>query len=86
MSYTTLKVCSGRSAFEAVPTTPRTLNLAQVRERLEAQGVVVTDARVMLIARTDPEATISRDGRLLIKTSDGDRARALFDALQPILV
>jgi hypothetical protein len=85
LSYSALKLCSGRSAFEAIPEPPQVVDLARVRERLSATGVEVTDARVMLIARTTPESTISRDGRLLIKTSDPEEARRVFERLQPLL-
>jgi hypothetical protein len=45
---------------------------------LEAEGVPVIDARVMLIARFDREVTIARDGRLLIKSADATEADRLF--------
>ena len=85
MTYTTLKLCSGRGGFEATPRPRLTLDLADARMRLEAEGIAVTDARVMLIARMEREVTVSRDGRILIKSSDEAEANAVFARLRLIL-
>ena len=84
MTYETLKLCSGRSAFEAVPNPRLELDLPKIRARLEARGVAVVDARVMLIFRLGEEVTLGRDGRLLIKTSDPHAADAVFRELNAI--
>jgi hypothetical protein len=85
VSYLTLKLCSGRGAYEAVPDPKRQLDLPRVRSRLERAGRSVTDARVMLLVGGDPEVTIMRDGRLVIKTKDLDRAQEALRALLPVL-
>lgn len=79
--YRALRVCSSGGGFEAIPEGSGPIDLGEVRRRLEAQGVAVTDARVMLIASTRPEVTISRSGRILVKTTDGDEARKAFDRI-----
>lgn len=79
MSYASLQLCSGRAAYEAIPTPRLRLDLARLRERLEAAGAEVTDARVMLIAKWERELTIARDGRILIKSADPAEARRLFE-------
>lgn len=84
MGYETLKLCAGRSAFEAVPNPRLTLDLPAVRSRLESEGIPVVDARVMLIIRLAREVTLGRDGRILIKTSDPREADALFARLDRI--
>jgi len=81
MAYRPLRLCSNGGGIEAVPDSPRNLDLVQLRRELEAQGISVIDARVMLIAATDPEVTISRSGRLLFKTPEAPRAAALFERL-----
>lgn len=81
MPYRPLRLCSGGGGLEALPDPPRTLDLPSVRRELEARGVRVVDARVMLIAAMDPEVTIGRSGRLLFKTSREDRARELLERL-----
>jgi hypothetical protein len=83
--YRKLRVCSNGGGFEAVPNPPVRLDLAEARHRLEAQGVAVVDARVMLIAGTDPEATISRNGRILLKTRDPKIAEEAFERLRALL-
>jgi hypothetical protein len=79
--YRPLRLCSHGGGFEALPESPRQLDLGQVRAALESAGVGVVDARVMLIASLDPEVTISRSGRLLFKTPDGEVAQGAFDRL-----
>jgi len=78
VTYSTLRLCSGRAAYEAVPYPRLSLDLGRVRRQLELEGVPVTDARVMLIARFEREVTIARDGRLLIKSTDATEADRLF--------
>ncbi len=79
MSYSALRLCSGRSAFEAIPTPRRSLDLAEVRGRLRSEGIPVIDARVMLIAGDRQEVTIGRDGRILIKIPRAEEAQRLFE-------
>jgi hypothetical protein len=83
--YRRLRVCSSGGGFEAVPSPPVRLNLANARRLLEAEGVAVVDARVMLIAGTDPETTISANGRMLFKTRDARAAERTFEHLRVLL-
>ena len=83
--YRTLRVCSSRGGFEAIPDPPRDLDLRAIRARLEAAKVPVVDARVMLIANLETEVTISRSGRLLFKTSDAAAADRTFALLRPLI-
>ncbi|MCI4350129.1 MAG: hypothetical protein L3K15_01250 [Thermoplasmata archaeon] len=82
MTFYTLRLCSGRGAFEAIPRPRLDVDLGHVRRRLEARGVPVVDARVLLIAKFDDEVTVSRDGRVLIKSKDPERALRLLAELQ----
>jgi hypothetical protein len=83
--YRTLRLCSSGGGFEAIPDPPRRLDLQQVRAALEQEGLRVVDARVMLIAGTDPEVTISLNGRLLFKTADTTKADQMFARLLPLI-
>ena len=85
MGYYSLRLCAGGGAFEAVPAPRLTLDLRRVKGTLESHGVSVVDARVMLIAQLEREVTLSRDGRVLIKTKDSAEAAAIFEHLQGIL-
>ncbi|MCI4369125.1 MAG: hypothetical protein L3K09_06155 [Thermoplasmata archaeon] len=85
MSYSTLELCSGRSGYEAVPRPRLSLDLAGVRRRMEAKGIPVIDARVMLIARLAHEVTVSRDGRIMIKSTDPKTAVRLFEEVKGYL-
>lgn len=76
-----MRLCAGGGAFEAIPRPRLELNLAEVKLRLEAAGFSVVDARVMLLLKRGSEATLSRDGRILIKTRDPEEARRILDDL-----
>ena len=80
-----MRLCTSGGGFEAVPDPPRKLDLGKIRAALEHEGVPVVDARVMLIAALEPETTISRTGRILIKTEDAARAEQVFQKLRPLL-
>jgi hypothetical protein len=84
VGYETLKLCSGRSAFESIPSPKLDLDLPGIRAKLEAEGVEVVDARVMLIFRLEHEVTLGRDGRILIKTADPRAADEVFRHLDRI--
>jgi hypothetical protein len=85
-AYRRLRLCSNGGGYEAIPEPPsRPLDLARVRHALEAEGIAVVDARVLLIAATDPEATISRNGRILLKTRDVRAAEVAFARIEALL-
>lgn len=81
MTYATLRLCSSRGAFEATPEPRLALDLPAIAARLRAQGVAVTDARVMLLIQLRHEATLSHDGRVLIKCRDPAVATEVFAEL-----
>lgn len=81
MTYATLRLCSSRGAFEATPEPRLTLDLPAIAARLRSQGVGVTDARVMLLIQLRHEATLSHDGRVLIKCRDPRVAAEVFAEL-----
>ncbi len=83
--YRTLRVCSNRGGYEAVPEPPFPIDLAEARRRLEREGVAVVDARVMLIAALEADVTIARSGRLLFKTQDALKAQRSFERLAALL-
>jgi hypothetical protein len=85
MGYYSLRLCAGGGAFEAVPAPRLSLDLHRVKGTLESNHIPVVDARVMLIAQLEREVTLSRDGRVLIKTRDGSEATAIFDRLRGLL-
>ncbi len=85
MGYYSLRLCAGGGAFEAVPAPRLNLDLRRVKGALEASHIPVVDARVMLIAQLEREVTLSRDGRVLIKTKDGAEAASIFGRLRELL-
>jgi hypothetical protein len=83
--YRRLRLCSSNGGYEAIPDPPLQLDLASARHVLEREGIAVVDARVMLVAATEPEVTISRSGRLLFKTRDPEAAERAFQRLRGLL-
>jgi hypothetical protein len=78
VTYSTVRLCSSRGAFEAVPQPRLALDLGAVRQELEGQSIPVQDARVMLIVQLSREVTVARDGRVMIKTRDPEEAVAIL--------
>ncbi len=85
MGYYSLRLCAGGGAFEAIPAPRLSLDLGKARTALETARVPVIDARVMLILQLDREVTLSRDGRVLIKTRDPEQAASIFARLGRLL-
>lgn len=81
MTYATLRLCSSRGAFEATPEPRLALDLPAIAARLRAQGIAVTDARVLLLIQLRHETTLSHDGRVLIKCRDPSVAAEVFAEL-----
>lgn len=82
MGYYALRLCAGGGAFEAVPAPRLALDLRRAKGTLESHDIPVVDARVMLIAHVGKEVTLSRDGRVLIKTRDSQEAQSIFERLR----
>lgn len=85
MTYSTLALCASKGAYEAVPHPKITVDLRDAKGRLESAGISVTDARVMLIVAMEREVTLSRDGRILIKSHDPKEAARVFDRLRAVV-
>ena len=85
MGYHSLRLCAGGGAFEAVPAPRLHMDLRAARAKLEGSRIPVVDARVMLIIQMEREVTLSRDGRVLIKTRDAQEASAIFGELRSLL-
>jgi hypothetical protein len=81
-----IQPCSTTRALEAIHEGDLDLDLARLEPRLEANGWQPrVNAGIMLIMRKEHEATIFRNGRVLIKTLDLNAAQAVWDDLAPSL-
>lgn len=85
MTYRSLQLCSSGGAYEAIPDPKLKLDLQQSRAALEGSGRTVVDARVMLILPGRPEVTLTRDGKVVVKTQDPQEADRAFRALAELL-
>src|SRR5580658_9242893 len=83
--YRRLRLCSNSGGYEAIPEPSLHLDLAKARGRLEQEGIAVVDARAVLVAAMDPEATISRSGSLLFKTRDAAAAERALERLTSLM-
>lgn len=81
-----IQPCRTTRALEAIPEGDLDLDLAALEPRLEQRGWEPrVNAGIMLIVKKEHEATIFRNGRVLIKTLDMTAAHAVWDDLSPTL-
>lgn len=85
MSYFMIRPCSTSAAYFATLRRHRTLNLADARAVLEGGGYRVTDCGVLLIIHGEPERTLYRTGRVLVKTGEEAAAREAAEELYRLL-
>lgn len=71
-----VRLCSGRSAFEALPKKSVRFDKTQLAEKLREKGYLTEDYGSLLIAKKEFEVTIFPSGRLLMKTNEDAKARA----------
>lgn len=83
--YKEIRLCSGKGSYEAIPIRKLKLDLEALKAEFESDGKEVLDARVMLIVSGNPEVTVMRDGRLLIKSRDESVALATVDTLKTMV-
>lgn len=82
-----IRPCRSTAALEAIPESDWDLDLAKLEPRLVGDGWTSrVNAVIMLIVRKAHEATIFRNGRVLIKTQDVDVAEAVWNDLEPRLL
>ena len=75
VNLATVRPCKGSSGTEVLPEEELLLDLVECASRLERAGMDVTDARVLLVVRGDPQVTLYPSGRMLVHTDDLELAR-----------
>ncbi len=75
MRLSAVRPCKGSSGTEVLTEPRLDLDLAASAERLRGGGLEVTDARVLLVVRSEPQVTLYPSGRMLVHTEDLDEAR-----------
>lgn len=85
MSYFMMRPCSTTAAYFATLRKQITLDLQEARGALETGGYRVTDCGVLLIIHDEPERTLYRTGRVLIKTGEEGTARRAAEELYNFL-
>ncbi len=83
--YYLLKPCRTTPAYISTPKAALHLDLADARAKLEGAGFPTEDVQVMLIVGGQPEATLYASGKILVRTSDADAARARVDSIYEVL-
>lgn len=75
LDFYIVKLCSGKTAFEALPKTSIRLRCSALAEKLRASGYTTEEYGSLLIVRREFETTIFPSGRLLMKCNEEQRAR-----------
>lgn len=82
-----IQPCRTAAALEAIPDWDLDLDIAALEPKLEENGWEPrVNAGIMLIVRKSHEATIFRNGRVLIKTQDRHVAEGVWGDLSPTLL
>lgn len=85
MSYFMMRPCRTTAAYFATLRKHLTLDLEEARRSLEQRGYRITDCGVLLIIHDEPERTLYRTGRVLVKTADEETARKAVEEIYDIL-
>ncbi len=85
MRYFMMRPCRTTAAYFATLRKPISLDLEETRRTLEGRGYSITDCGVLLIIHNDPERTLYRSGRILVKTSEEGLARPAVEEIYDVL-
>lgn len=85
MSYFLMRPCKTTAAYVATLRTPLALDLQAASETLERAGYEVTDCGVLLLIHDEPERTLYRTGRVLVKGGEEAGARRAVEELYDVL-
>ena len=81
-----LRPCTTSAGFLATPDRPHRLDMRLLRDRLAKAGYdVVIDAAIILIVRKGVESSLYDTGKVLLKTTDAQAAKAAYADLEPHL-
>lgn len=81
MPYFMMRPCKTVAGFVAQPRRQTKLDLKTSGAALRSAGYSVTDVEVLLMIRDEPEATLYKTGKVLVKTADERQARAAVEAI-----
>ncbi|MEM4308271.1 MAG: hypothetical protein QXU48_04330 [Thermoplasmata archaeon] len=76
LDFYIVKLCSGKTAFEALPKRGMRFRFNSLAEKLRENGYSAEVYGSLLIVKRNFETTIFPSGRLLIKCNDEQEARA----------
>ncbi len=85
MSYFMMRPCKTTAAYFATLRKHLTLDLEKSGNSLERAGFRVTDCGVLLIIHDDPERTLYKTGRILVKTAEEETARRAAEEIYDFL-
>lgn len=85
MSYFLMRPCRTTAAYVATLRQPVTLDLEEARDRLTGLGYRVTDCGVLLLVRDEPERTLYKTGRILVKGGEEPGARRAVEEIYEAL-
>ncbi len=85
MRYFMMRPCRTTAAHFATLRQPQRLDLPDAQRMLEGAGYGVTDCGVLLIIHDDPERTLYKSGRILVKTAEEGTARQAVEEIYEVL-
>lgn len=85
MDYFMMRPCRTTAAHFATLRRPQRLDLVDAQDNLEAAGYRVTDCGILLIIHDDPERTLYKSGRILVKTGEEGAARRAVEEVYDVL-
>lgn len=81
-----LRPCTTSAGFMATPEQQRRVRMGELKAAMRDAGYqVVVDAKMLLVVRKDVESSVYDTGKVILKTTDKERAEAAYDDLRPLL-
>ncbi|MDX1535126.1 MAG: hypothetical protein R3291_05855 [Thermoplasmata archaeon] len=81
MTYFMMRPCRTTAAYVATLRKHLVLDLADARDALAREGYRITDCGVLLLIHDEPERTLYKTGRILVKGGEEPEARRAIEEI-----
>lgn len=85
MTYFMMRPCKTTAAYVATLRARESLDLPAARDALTDAGYAVTDCGVLLLIHDEPDRTLYRTGRILVKVDEESVARRAVEEIYELL-
>lgn len=86
LDFYILRLCSGKTAFEALPKKGVRFRRSELAEKLRAKGYTTEEYGPLLIIKQEFETTIFPSGRLLMKCDKEEQAKEIATRIGQIIL